>query len=134
MSLMKKVSCYHDYIKKKDSGFVLLDVLLALFLFTTGFAAVYGLSIGALKEGEEALNLTKAANIAQELMETFASEVCGTGNRIPDGIMQGKKEEYHWQITTEWIIPEKLLQVNVHITWLERGRTQGYKLTSLFAH
>ena len=117
---------------KKDSGFVLIDVLLALFLFTIGFAAVYGLSIGAIKEGEEALNVTMAANIAQELMETFASEVKGRENRIPDGIIQGKKDLFQWQITTEWIIPEKLLQVNVSITWLERGKTQEYRLTSMF--
>lgn len=77
---------------KRDSGFVLLDVLLALFLFTMGFAAVYGLSHAAFKEGEEALNLTQAANIAQELMETFANEVGVKGNGIPDRIMQGKKD------------------------------------------
>lgn len=122
---------------KMDSGFVLVDVLLALFLFTLGFASVYGLSTGALKEGEEALRITEGANIAQNIMESLASEDwdvnLATGKCIPGGVVQGEEGFFQWEITAEWIIPERLLQVNVKTAWPERGKTQKYSLSSMFA-
>ncbi len=122
---------------KLESGFVLVDVLLALFLFTLGFASVYGLSAGALKEGEEALRITEGANMAQSLMESLANEDwnvnLATGKCIPDGAVQGKEGLFQWKITAEWVIPERLLQVNVDITWPERRKNQNYSLSSMFA-
>lgn len=120
-----------------DRGFVLLDVVLALFLFTFGFAALFGLSESALGETEQALRLTEAANYAQNIMESLAVEPwldnINEGRCIPGGAVEGREGLFHWKVYSAWDIPDELLRVRVEISWLEQGRMQSYELESLYA-
>lgn len=119
-----------------EKGFVLLDVLLALFLFTLGFGALFGLSQGALREAEQALRLTEAANCAQSILESLAAESWSDniqeGRCIPGGEVEGRDELLRWKIISQWEIAEVLLRVRVEVSWLEQGVVQSYTLESLY--
>lgn len=120
-----------------EKGFVLLDVMLALFLFTVGFAALYGLSEKALSEADQALRLTEAANHAQNIMESLGAESwqdnIQRGSCIPGGEVEGSEGFFRWKVYSEWDIPNELLRVRVEVSWLEQGRVQIYTLESLYA-
>lgn len=120
-----------------EQGFVLLDVVLGLFLFTLGFVALFGLSEGALGEAEQALRLTEAANHAQNIMEFLAAEAwqdnIQEGRCIPGGTVEGQEGLFYWKVNSAWDIPGELLKVKVEISWLEQGRMQSYELESLYA-
>ncbi|MGE4271577.1 MAG: PulJ/GspJ family protein [Desulfitobacterium sp.] len=121
----------------RNQGFALLDVVLALFLFALGFAALYGLSESAMKEAEQALRITEAANQAQSILESLANESwrdnIDTGHCLPGGEVRGREGIFHWTIYTDWELPEELLRVRVEIAWLEKGSERKYTLESLYA-
>ncbi|MBP1759708.1 MAG: hypothetical protein H6Q63_625 [Firmicutes bacterium] len=112
-------------------------MLLALFLFSLGFAVLFGLTVEAVSESRRAMNLMEGANFAQETMDRLAANawddniaqsVC-----IPGGIVEGTEGKLHWLIRSEWHDIPDLLKVSVEVRWTERGNPFQYKLESLYA-
>jgi hypothetical protein len=120
-----------------DQGFVLLDVILALFLFGLGFASLYGLAESAWKEAEQAIHLTEAANLAQSIIEELAAvswtDNINSGRCLLDDSVEGGKDLYNWRLFIDWAIPDELLRVQVEVFWLEQGRIKNYTLEGLYA-
>ena len=123
--------------KAASQGYVLFDVLLALFLFSLGFGALFGLYEGAARESQHAANLLEAANVAQKRMDqlaihpwrdNLAQQLC-----IPGGIVEGSEGRFTWQIRSEWDVNPQLLKVNVEVIWTEKGKASHYSLESLYA-
>lgn len=121
---------------KYKNGFVLIDALIALFLLTTSFAALYGLTEGALQNSREALATTEVANIAQNLMEQLSAQPwtdnLAEGKCIPGGNVQGSENGYQWNISSEWEEENILLKVTTQVTWPKKGSLSTYELTSLY--
>lgn len=127
-------------LSQEESGFVLLDVVFALFLFTLGFTSLYGLTEGAIHETQQALNFTEAANLAQNLMEdlsahpwsdNFARQRC-----VPGASVDGSKGRFQWSITSDWQDPDQvdeLLKVQIKVSWQENGKEKSYTLDTLFS-
>jgi hypothetical protein len=122
---------------RRDQGFVLLDVVFALFLFTLGFTALYGLTEGAIHETQQALNFTEAANTAQNLMEDLSahswSENLTERRCIPGENVEGENGRFSWRIFSDWETPGELLKIQVTVIWKENGRDQSYSLDTLFS-
>ncbi|HBV89034.1 MAG TPA: hypothetical protein DEF42_20880 [Desulfosporosinus sp.] len=125
----------HNFVPAK--GYVLFDVLLALFLFSLGFAALFGLTVGALYESGQASNLMEGANLAQSKMDRLAahewSDNFARRDCVPGGIVEGTDGRFHWLIRSEWHDSPELLEVGVEVHWMERGHPYQYKLESLYA-
>ncbi len=123
--------------KQYERGFVLLDVVFALFLFTLGFTALYGLTEGAIQEAQQVINLTEAANYAQDLIEDLAAQPwtdnLQKGRCKPGETVEGQKGRFQWKLFSEWDTPGELLRVQVEVSWKEKGKTQKYSLETLFA-
>ena len=122
---------------KVSQGYVLFDVLLALFLFSLGFAVLFGLTEGAVSEARQASTLMEGANLAQEIMDRLAvqtwSENIASQACIPGGTVEGHEGEFGWLIHSEWEDIPQLLRVSVEVRWVERGNHPWYKLESLYA-
>lgn len=120
----------------KDRGYVLFDVLLALFLFSVGFAALFSLTEGAFSEARQAAGLLEGANLAQEMMDGLTvrgwRENIASGDCLPGGAITGQGGSYHWTIRTEWEDIPNLLRVTIDVSWSERGKISSYKLESLY--
>lgn len=122
---------------KTTQGYVLFDVLFALFLFSLGFAVLFGLTEGAVSEARQASTLMEGANLAQEIMDRLAvqiwSENIATQACIPGGTVVGHDGKFLWKIHSEWGDIPELLSVNVEVKWTERGNPYQYRLESLYA-
>ena len=121
---------------KPSQGYVLFDVLLALFLFSIGFAVLFGLTEGAVSESRQAASLLEGANLAQKKMDQLAAQDW-TDNIaqqacIPGGSVEGNEGIFHWLIVSDWDDVPQLLRVSVEVRWTERGNPTGYKLESLY--
>jgi len=124
--------------KLKDSqGYVLFDVLLALFLFSLGFAVLFGLTEGAVSEARQASTLMEGANLAQEIMDRLAVQIWSDNIArqacIPGGTVEGHEGKFRWLIVSNWDDIPQLLRVSVEVRWAERGNPAWYKLESLYA-
>jgi hypothetical protein len=118
-------------------GYVLFDVLLALFLFSLGFAVLFGLTESAVYESRQAATLMEGANLAQKKLdqlavhawhENFAQQAC-----LPGGTVEGNEGRFRWRIVSNWDDSPQLLRVRVEVEWTERGNPVWYKLESLYA-
>ncbi|HUX46877.1 MAG TPA: hypothetical protein VMV58_02600 [Desulfosporosinus sp.] len=122
---------------RTSQGYVLLDVLLALFLFSLGFAVLFGLTEGAVSEARQASTLMEGANLAQKKLEQLAvnawSDNIARQACIPGGTVEGNEGRFHWLIHSEWGDIPELLRVSVEVRWTERGNPYQYKLETLYA-
>jgi len=121
---------------KAPQGYVLFDVLLALFLFSLGFAVLFGLTEGAIFEARQASTLMEGANLAQGKMEQLAVQVWQDNIArqacIPGGTVEGNEGKFHWLIVSDWDDIPQLLRVSVEVRWTERGNPYQYKLECLY--
>ena len=117
-------------------GYVLFDVLLALFLFSLGFAVLFGLTEGAITEARQAATLMEGANLAQEKMEQLAARFWNDNIArqacLPGGTVEGDEGKFHWLIVSSWDDIPQLLRVSVEVLWTEKGNPHQYKLESLY--
>ncbi|WP_052090781.1 hypothetical protein [Desulfosporosinus sp. HMP52] len=122
---------------RSNEGYVLLDVLLALFLFSLGFAVLFQLTSEALSESRKAMNLIEGANLAQGKMDQLAvrnwRDNIARRDCIPGSIVEGRDGKFQWQISSDWHDIPQLLKVSVKVMWSERGKPYQYKLESLYA-
>ncbi|AFQ43020.1 hypothetical protein [Desulfosporosinus meridiei] len=125
------------YNSRSNEGYVLLDVLLALFLFSLGFAVLFELTSHALSESGKAMTLMEGANLAQGKMDQLAvrnwRDNIAQRGCIPGGIVEGREGKFRWQIYSDWHDIPHLLKVSVKVMWSERGDPYQYKLESLYA-
>lgn len=112
-------------------------MLLAVFLFSLGFAVLFGLTEGAVFEARQASTLLEGANLAQEKLELLAAQTWRDNIArqacIPGGTVDGNEGEFQWLIHSEWGDIPELLRVSVEVSWIERGNPHLYKLESLYA-
>lgn len=117
-------------------GYVLFDVVLALFLFSLGFAVLFGLTEGALTQARQATALMEGANLAQETMDQLAvnswSENFISGACIPGGLVEGREGKYHWVIESNWEDIPQLLRVSVLVRWRDQDTPFEYELECLY--
>lgn len=112
-------------------------MLLALFLFSLGFAVLFGLTEGSVSETRQAASLMEAANLAQKKLEQLAvhawSDNIARQACIPGGTVEGNEGNFHWTVRSDWDDIPQLLRVSVEVRWVERGNPSWYKLESLYA-
>ena len=123
--------------RKASQGYVLFDVLLALFLFSLGLAVLFGLTEGAVSEARQASTLMVGANFAQQKLDQLAvhdwSENISQQACIPGGTVEGNDGKFYWILCSNWDDIPQLLRVSVEVRWTERGNASWYKLESLYA-
>ena len=131
-------SCHSsDSSHSANSGYVLFDVLLALFLLALGFAAVFGLIEEAAAQSRQAMNLLEGANFAQSKLDQLAvhswsDNIAGQACR-PGSIVEGSAGKFHWVVKAEWEDSLNLLRVKVLVRWSDLGTPLSYTLESLYA-
>jgi hypothetical protein len=121
---------------KGKKGYALVDVLMAVFLFSLGFSVVYSLTETAVSENQQAANLTQAVSIAQQTMDRLAarpwSENLAEGKCIPAETVTGCEGLFDWTLYTEWDENPELLNIEMKVEWLEKGDTRSYHLGSVY--
>jgi hypothetical protein len=119
-----------------NGGYALIDVLMALLLFSMSFFALYGLTETSNFKSQQASNLTKAVNIAWKIMEGLSgrswAENLAKKECIPGDAVVGSEGLFVWTIYADWDVYPELLEVETEVKWLENGKVYSYRLGSLY--
>ncbi len=114
------------------AGFSLVEMVAALVIFSLAVLGTVEVFSACLHLTSVSLNYTHAVMLAQKLMEeTIAEEYFIAASDSGDF---GEEYSGHsWQREVEESDTPGLYQIEVVVTWTERGREKEYALTTLVA-
>lgn len=123
----------HKIFPGPDRGYILLDILVALFIIGFGLAVSLGVIDTAALANAQAENSLQAINLAASQMDQVIYNL-KVNNCCPDEYLTGSISKrcgrFESMIGAKWD-SAGLLLVTVRIQWLERGELREYLLESL---
>ena len=126
---------------RTEKGFILAEVMLAIFIMSVALVAISAMFIQAIQAGVMANHYTVAANLAQkqlELLKIHPPEYW-TGITLPAVILWGDPSQIpslHYTLTTNAIpsaINSHLIQVTVIASWQERNVQCSVQFVTLYS-
>ena len=124
--------------KRRDAGFTLLEVIIALAILGIGLTVIMELFSGGLRLGRVSEEYTKAMNYACLKMEEIAIQ-----NTVTEGEDEGEfNDTYRWKVNvekvdilpgdkgTEFNPPVEFYHVRVNITWTAGSKERSASLES----
>lgn len=118
-------------MKNKKNGFTLLEVMLAMFLFTVGIVSIIRVFNTGLIASSDVENVDLALNIAQKKMEEikntpFAS-LADSGPAAADSMFPFS----NFNVTVDVTEGQNPMPVNVAVNWNVSGGTASVNLATL---
>ena len=128
-----------DRIRRRD-GFTLIEIMVAIAIFSIGFLAVGNLTVTATRNNTAGNILTQATLLAEELLEDLKKE--NLSSLVPGGPYsdpQNPIDEWgnHGGIyTRSWVIDDPVglntsRRLRVSISWERLGQARRVELTTL---
>ena len=115
-----------------DKGYIILDILLGIVIFSLGFAAAWKINISALMIGGQTDNLFQAINLAESAIEELHSnfqEDSGLADLYALREIREQKGRFIRTIRADWETTDLLL-IQIEIEWVEREGSKKYCLES----
>ncbi len=121
-----------------NTGFTLIEVLLAMAIFTIGILAIGSLQLATIKGDSTARFSTEAAVLAQDSLERLIAQRLDPGaallpaefrsdlNNDPSRAFEDSTGKY----TVDWIVSplhnpiNNAVTIDMTVTWFERGNTR----------
>jgi len=124
--------------KRGDTGFTLIEVLMALAIFTIGILAIGSLQVAAINGDSTARFSTEAAVLAQDTLEQLISlqldpdaaqlpaEFRNDLNGDPSRGFLDETGKYtvDWNVSPLHTPMNNAVTINMTVSWNERGRTK----------
>ncbi len=114
-----------------DSGFSLLEVMIALAIVAIALVALLGLSNRSILVQDEIQKLTQATLLAQQVMN---EQISGVGTRGMGEVSEDDFDEpfadFHWQISYQETLISKVRQVTVTVLWGAAEKNEQVQLVS----
>jgi general secretion pathway protein I len=123
---------------KFESGFTLLEVVIALAILGIGLTVIIELFSGGLRLGRTSEEYTKAINYASVKMEEIMTQ-----QNVEEGTDEGEFDDtFRWQVgvnkvdvlpgekSTEFKPPVELYQVKVDVLWKSGSKERSARLES----
>ncbi len=122
-----------------NTGFTLIEVLLAMAIFTIGILAIGSLQLAAIKGDSKARFSTEAAVLAQDTLERLiAQRLDPDAAQLPAEFRSDLNhdpsrpfEDSTGKYTVDWVVSplhspiDKAVTIDMTVTWLERGNTRS---------
>ncbi len=116
--------------KIKNSGFLLVEVLVALVILTVGLTV----GIQALMYTRRMNNMAYKRSTAILLADSHLSQILMSGERIPEDGSKGELEEgFNWEIKVEQVNPS-LDKITYIVSWKEKYATPRVELLTYHAN
>ena len=128
--------------RRSQTGFTLLELLLAFVVFSLSFATVLEILSGSMRNTVRARHYTEAALTAQSVMDQVGLEIpLETGTRL-----FGESGDYRWEIEISdyadtgenpysvelaQLTRIELLQVDLLVSWGEAPREQSSRFSTI---
>jgi len=123
---------------KEQHGFTLLEIMIAIFVFSVGLLGLATMQVSAVRGNNFSETLTEAANLATDRMEKITAAgydtVADTDDDGADGLndatvataddqdVQGLYQIF-WNVAED-VPVNNTKTVNIIVTWIERGATR----------
>ena len=115
--------------KLGQGGFNLLEVLIAITIFSIGILAVASMQISSMMGNTSAKDVTEGATLATDQLEKLMALPYGsvsTGSRTVDTY------QINWTVTDNTPVTNTKT-VNIQVTWTERGLSKVVSLRHVLA-
>lgn len=108
-----------------ESGFTLIEVMVALVIFTFGIMAVLGMQVSAIQGNMDAQNITEAASVGANRVEELITQSY-TGTDLTDGTHgpvyeDNNKYRMDWTVSTNG---DTTKSVNLTVQWADGTSTR----------
>lgn len=120
-----------------SNGFTLIEVVIALMIFSIGILAMQGLQLTSVKTNFAALTITRAIGQGIDTVERilaldYTNDLLLAGNHddteFPDEWAHTKNTSINWEITDNEPMPH-MKTVDLVITSIERGSSKTLAIT-----
>ncbi len=122
-------------VKKSETGFTLIETVLASIVLCGAVLALGAISTRSLSQAK--LNRQFETAIACAEKQLAMVDYIGIDGFIDSGEMQGDTEEserrYHWEITTESHEIDNLYIVNITVSWVDRNHPYSISIDTMFS-
>lgn len=117
---------------RSNSGFTLLEVMIALAIVGTALVTCLGLTNSCLRSHEQVQRITTATMLAQHKMSEL--EAAARRKELDSVATQGQwsqpYNQYHWEITYFDTPVKGVQRVNVAIVWGKKQRNEEVSIDS----
>jgi prepilin-type N-terminal cleavage/methylation domain-containing protein len=117
-------------MRLKNSGFTLLEVLIATVIFTIGMTAIIWALNSGIYATSDIENVDLALNIAQAKMEEIKNTAFAS---LADSGPTADSNFPSFSVTVNVAEGQNPMQVDVTVAWSVRGGTTSFALTTLVA-
>jgi prepilin-type N-terminal cleavage/methylation domain-containing protein len=121
--------------RRMNRGFTLIEVLVTLLLIGIVIPAIMHAITAAMTAGSAARNRNDAAQLAKSQMSLLLAGTRWQTSTSLSGDFSPDWPQYHWQAEIQpWNQDTSgmgIEQINLTISWADRGRTESMLLTSL---
>jgi len=121
---------------KKENGFTLLEVLIALLIFSIGLLAAASMQMTSIRGNNHSAALTEASYWALGHMERlmslpFTAGDLAAGNH-PDPPLTDSIYTITWNVADD-VTTNNTKTINVTVAWTERGAAKIYEIQGIKA-
>lgn len=116
-------------MRRRDGGFTLLEVLVALAILSTTLVLAYRGIAEALAAQERADRWTEAAYLGEELLREAASGFPETGDT--EGRFPPPREGFTWRRSVRQALHADAREIHVTVAWTTRAREETLLLSGL---
>jgi general secretion pathway protein I len=117
--------------RQSDSGFSLLEVMIALAIVAIALVSLLGLSNRSILIQDKIQKLTQATLLAQQVMN---ERISGVDNRGTEEIAEDDFAEpfadFHWQISYQETLISRVRQITVTVLWGAAEKNEQVQLVS----
>ncbi len=118
--------------RRRTAGFSLVEMIAALFIFSVAVVATLEVLTACLRAVGASEGYTRATLLAQGLMEeTLAEDLIVAGEE--SGSFDERFPGAEWVRVVSETETSGLYEVQVKVSWPDRGRQQEFQLTTLAA-
>ena len=117
---------------KPIKGFTLLELMVAVLILLTAILGLLSVFINCIFLNETNRNMVTAANDAQYVLEQIKSLPYSSIPDYPEPSLYNLKDE-HIDISIDNHTETRITQIDVTISWTERGRSKNLQLSTRIA-
>ena len=115
----------------RRSGFTLVELLVAVFIFSVGIVGVLALFTGAARAGRRAQEETEAALVASSVASELRSEV-EAGRKIVAAVDHPHFPRYKYSVSsTQLDKAGREFYVEITVTWMRAGKLREEKFSTI---
>ena len=125
LKLKRKVHNKHLY-RRRETGFTMVEIIVALAVLSTSMLAVFGTLRMCTMANSSSQRLTESVLLAEKLLAEAT-----LNDKITYRTTKGSEGQFSWQIQTAPTEMDNLAAIGIKIQWLNQQKPQEYQLNSL---